>query len=238
MESLLVRLSQLVTDFAEIAEIDINPLVIFENRVIAVDARVMLRPSAVEAPLHLIISPYPNQYEEEIEIKGAGRLTVRPIRPEDAPLLEEMFNALSPMSIYYRFFSPMKHLPHHMLARFTQIDYDRDVAMVAISCTKGTEKMLGVSRVISQSNRKNAEFAVLVADQWHGKGIGAALLKRCLDIARTRNIEKIHGFVLSGNVKMLALARKMGFTIKQQPGTGEYECTLDLSGAGYGHMAG
>jgi acetyltransferase len=229
LESLLMRLSQLVTDFAEIAEIEMNPLMIHENRVVAADARVIVRPSEKEAPLHLVISPYPNQYEEQVEIEGVGPVMVRPIRPEDAPLMEEMFNSLSPVSIYYRFFSPMKKLPHNMLARFTQIDYDRQIAMVAISAIGGTEKMLGVSRVIAEANGKKAEFAVLVCDQCHGRGIGAALLKRCLAIARTRGIEKIWGIVLPGNTKMLALSRKLGFEVKQQAGTGEYEVTLDFS---------
>ena len=184
LELLLIRLSQLVTDFADIAAIDINPLIIHEGRAVAVDARIMVQPFTCLAPLHLVISPYPNEYEENIDIKGVGRLTLRPILPEDAPLLEDMFNALSPMSIYYRFFSPMKHLPHHMLARFTQIDYDREIAMVAISNADGKEKMPGVSRVILERNQRKAEFAVLVCDQWQGNGIGAYLLKRSLAIAR------------------------------------------------------
>ncbi|MCF8027824.1 MAG: bifunctional acetate--CoA ligase family protein/GNAT family N-acetyltransferase [Desulfobacteraceae bacterium] len=230
-EALLIRLSQLMTDFAEISEIDINPLMVHDGRIIAVDARVIVSPAEVKAPLHLVISPYPNEYEEQLDLEDVGVLTVRPIRPEDAPLLEEMFNELSPMSIYYRFFSPIKRLPHYMLARFTQIDYDRQIAMVAISTAGGIEKMLGVSRVIGEPDGKTAEFAVLVADQWHGKGIGAILLKRCLEIARSRNTEKIWGLILPDNTKMLALARKLGFDIRKD-NTGEYEATLRFQNSG------
>ena len=229
LESLLIRLSQMVTDFAEIAEVDINPLLIHDGRIIAVDARAVVAPSAVEAPLHLVISPYPNQYEEEIEIEGAGRLMIRPIRPEDAPLLEDMFSVLSPESVYFRFFNVMKRLPHHMLARYTQIDYDREIALVAISVSGNSEKMLGVSRVIAGSSLKSAEFAVVVADQWQGRGIGAALLERCLNFAREKNIENVWAVVLPGNTKMLAMAKKMGFAVKHHDGSGEYNLSLDLT---------
>ena len=101
---------------------------------------------------------------------------VRPIRPEDAPLLEEMFKTLSPRSVYYRFFAPLKSLRHSMLARFTQIDYDREIALVAISETGGSEKMLGVGRIIAECGGSEGEFAVTVGELWHGKGIGAELL--------------------------------------------------------------
>lgn len=232
LESILIRLSHMVSDFAEIAEVDINPLLINEGRVIAVDARVSIATSFVEAPLHLVISPYPNQYEDQIDIEGVGRLTVRPIRPEDAPLLEEMFSVLSLTSVYYRFFNIMKRLPHHMLARYTQIDYDREIAMVAIDSSGGSEKMLGVSRVIADGSMKSAEFAVVVADQWQGKGIGAVLLSRCLDFAQSKNIQKIWAVVMPGNTKMLAMAKKMNFDIKYHHSRGEYELTLDLRRSG------
>jgi acetyltransferase len=228
IETLLIRLSQLVTDFAEISEIDINPLAIIGDRVVALDARVIVIPSEMDAPLHLAISPYPNQYEEEIEIEGVGHLTLRPIRPEDAPLLEGLFDSLSQQSVYYRFFNLIRRLPHHMLAKYTQIDYDREIAMVAISSSGALEKMLGVSRVIASGNRKSAEFAVVVADEWQGKGIGAVLLERCLDYAKTKNIESIWAVVLPGNTKMLAMAKKMGFEITYHHSRGEYELNLDL----------
>ncbi len=228
VEEMLICLSHLVTDFPEIDAIDINPVIVTGNTPCAVDARVVVRDAALKAPMHLAISPYPNEYEEMVEIQSVGTIRVRPIRPEDALLLSDMFHALSPMSVYYRFFGPMRELPPSMLARFTQIDYDREIAMVAVTDAPEGEKMLGVARVIIEHNLKRAEFSVLVRDALHGKGIGATLLNRCLSIAQTRNIETVWGMVLSDNTKMLALGRKLGFIIRRDPETNEYELTIHL----------
>jgi acetyltransferase len=153
---------------------------------------------------------------------------VRPIRPEDAPLLVELFESLSRQSVYMRFFTPLKRLPHHMLARFTQIDYDREIALVALSKSQTKEKMIGVARVITERNQKNAEFSVVVADPWQGEGIGVELLKRCLAIAKEREIEKVWGVVLSENTQMLALGKKLGFKFKKVQGASEYELSMDF----------
>jgi acetyltransferase len=228
LEEILIRLSQLVTDFAEIEEMDVNPLVVTQNSFCAVDARVILKPAEVKAPLHLVISPYPNQYEARVTTKEKNRIFIRPIRPEDAPLLVELFNALSPRSVYNRFFTPLKQLPHQMLARFTQIDYDREIALVAIPEFAPNERILGVARFILERNLKNAEFSVVVGDPWQGEGIGAELLSRCLTIARERKIEKIWGVVLADNIQMLNLGRKLGFKIKKASNGNEYDLEIDF----------
>ncbi|BBO66679.1 acetyl CoA synthetase subunit alpha [Desulfosarcina alkanivorans] len=229
MEEILIRLAQLVTDFPQIAELDINPMVIHGGQPIAVDARFVLTPSSCPAPLHLAVSPYPAQYESRVQLPDTGELLIRPTRPEDAPLLQGLFDTLSPQSVYYRFFSPMKQLSHTMLARFTQIDYDREIALVAIQESGDSERMLGAARVILQHNLRDAEFAVLVGDPWHGRGIGAHLLTTCLDIARERGIRSIWGTVLSENKGMLALGRKLGFTIKRSDSAGEFDLYLDMT---------
>ena len=228
LEEILIQAALLVTDFPEIDAFDINPLFVSESRICAVDARVIVRPSDTRSPLHLIISPYPAEYEETIHIDGVGALLVRPIRPEDAPLLESLFEELSPRSIYNRFFTPLKKLSHSMLARFTQIDYDREIAMVAIrkSFNGHEEEMLGVARIIFEPNGKNAEFSVLTGDPWHGKGIGAHLLKRCLTIAKKRGLDKVYGTVLADNKQMLALGQKLNFNIKRNGLGSEYELTI------------
>ena len=136
LEEILIRLSQLVTDFPEIAELDINPLILDQDGACAVDCRVLLRPADRPSPQHLVISPYPNQYEKTLVSRGGIPLRIRPIKPEDAPLLEDLFRVLSTRSIYYRFFRPLKEIPADLLVRFTQIDYDRDVALVAIDQTR------------------------------------------------------------------------------------------------------
>ncbi|HUV76552.1 MAG TPA: GNAT family N-acetyltransferase [Desulfobacterales bacterium] len=230
IEEILIRLAQLVTDFPEIEEIDINPLVVSKNDVCAMDVRILLKPAKVPAPHHLVISPYPNQYETRTVREGVGELFIRPIRPEDAPLLVELFDSLSPQSVYFRFFSPLKILPHRMLARFTQIDYDREIALVALWGAEPNEKMLGVARVITDIyNQKYAEFSVIVAESWHGKGIGAELLRRCLSISKERGIETVTGIVLPENTQMLALGGKLGFSAKRVTGESEYKLSIDLA---------
>ncbi len=231
LEEILMRLAQLVTDFSEIEELDMNPVLAVENDIRAADARVLLKASRVTAPLHLVISPYPNEQESHTERDGV-KLFVRPIRPEDAPIFSELFASLSPRSVYYRFFSPVKELSHTMLARFTQIDYDREIALVAIHESGNDEKMLGVARVILEANEKHAEFSVLVADAWQGKGIGAELLERCLQIAEARHIEKVWGLVLPENTQMLNLGRKLGFDIKRDPESNDYLLTIQFQKAG------
>ena len=228
LEEILIRLAQLVTDFSEIEELDINPLFVNEKTACAIDARVLLKPSDKPAPLHLVISPYPDQFEEHTQTDVGIDIFVRPIRPEDAPLLVGLFESLSPRSVYLRFFSPMKRLPHSMLALFTQIDYDRHIALVALSESKSKEEMLGVARIIFERNLKEAEFSVVVGDQWQGKGIGAALLQRCLSIASDQGLEKVTGVVLAENTQMLALGKKMGFKFKRVAGVNEYELSKDF----------
>jgi acetyltransferase len=122
----------------------------------------------------------------------------------------------------------MKHLPHSMLARFTQIDYDRHIALVALAESESNEKMLGVARVILGRNLREAEFSVVVSDPWQGKGIGAALLQRCISMAKERGIQRVMGTVLAENTQMLALGRKLGFSIKKEQGVPEYKLSINL----------
>jgi acetyltransferase len=228
LEEILIRLSQLVTDFPEIAELDINPLILVEDQACAVDARVIINPSEVPSPEHLVISPYPGQYEMKTSTKAGIKILIRPIKPEDAPLLVELFHTLSKESVYYRFFRPMKSLPPDMLAYFTQIDYDRDMALVALDQTQPKERMLGVARIMSFSDGKTAEIAVAVGDPWQGKGIGAALMERLIAISRERGKENLRGYVLGENTQMLALARKLGFRISWDLEGHQYEIETDL----------
>jgi acetyltransferase len=228
LEEMLIRLSQLVTDFPEVVELDINPVVLVGKEAVAVDARVLLEPSCIPSPHHLVISPYPNQYEMTMMTKGGVEIFVRPIKPEDAPLLADFFDTLSRETVYYRFFSPLKSLPPRMLALFTQIDYDRDIALVAMATAEKKERILGVSRLMGEPGGRRAEFAVTVADPWQGKGIGAALMERLIQIARERGIESLWGLVLSENTHMLALGKKLGFSISRVPGESQYKLTIEL----------
>jgi len=228
LEEILIRVSQLVTDFPEIAELDINPMIITNNRANAVDARVIIKPSPISAPHHLVISPYPNQYEMTATTKGGLKIFIRPIKPEDAPLMVDLFHSLSKQSVYYRFLSPLKSLPPDMLSRFTQIDYDRDMALVALDDTQPEEKALGIARLMTKPGGTDPEFAVVVGDPWQGKGVGATLMERLIVIAKERCMESIRGLVLAENTHMLALARRLGFDISRVPQDNCYNLKREL----------
>ncbi len=228
LEELILRLSQLMVDFPEIKELDMNPVIVKDGGLFAIDARILLEKTSVKSPLHLVISPYPEQYEFHIETTSGMPLFIRPIKPEDAELFVELFNTLSPTSIYYRFFRAMKQLSHKMLARFTQVDYDREISMVAIDGDSNEEKMIGVSQVFIHPDGKHGEFSILVGDPWHGKGVGAKLLEHVLKIAKHIGLVNVWGTVLRENINMLALGRKLGFTTKWSSDGLECELNIDL----------
>ena len=192
------------------------------------DARILVSPLTVPSPLHLVISPYPQEDESHIISADGNRIFIRPVKPEDAPLFTALFRTLSPTTIYYRFFSALKELKPEMLARFTQIDYDREIALVAIDEASQTDNILGVARIIGDPDGKTGEFAVLVGDAWQGRDIGSNLLEKCLSIAEKQGFKTVHGIVLHENNNMLALGKKLGFEIKNDPGSGNYELVISL----------
>ncbi len=234
LEEMILRLSQLAVDFPEIAELDLNPVMVRAGKPCVVDARVILAPPQHPSPLHLVISAYPGELESRETTSSGLPIFIRPIRPEDAPLLVKLFDTLSPTSIYYRFFGHLKSLPHSMLVRFTQVDYDREIDLVALDDgDKLEERMLGAARVFTDPDGKCAEFAILVGDPWHGQGVGARLLEKSLRVAKGRGIEKVWGTVLQENEGMLALARKLGFKISKSKAPGEMEITIDLQASDF-----
>ena len=230
LEEMIIRLSQLLIDFPEIAELDMNPVLIKDGKPIAVDARILVSPLAVPSSLHLVISPYPQEDESHMLGVDGRPIFIRPVKPDDAPLFTALFKTLSPTTIYYRFFGALKELNPEMLARFTQIDYDREIALVAIDEASQTDNILGVARIIGDPDGKTGEFAVLVGDAWQGKGIGSNLLEKCLSIAEKQGFKSVHGIVLQENRNMLALGKKLGFGTKREPDSGENELTIHFGG--------
>jgi acetyltransferase len=230
LEEMIIRLSQLLIDFPEIAELDMNPVLIKDGDPVAVDARILLSPIAVPSSLHLVISPYPQEDESHMVAADGRAIFIRPVKPEDAPLFTALFKTLSPTTIYYRFFGALKELNPEMLARFTQIDYDREIALVAIDEASQTDNILGVARVIGDPDAKTGEFAVLVGDAWQGKGIGSNLLEKCLSIAEKQGFKTVHGIVLKENRNMLALGKKLGFSIERDAEDGDNKLVIRLSG--------
>lgn len=230
LEEMIVRLSQLLIDFPEITELDMNPVLIKDGNPVAVDARILISPTDIPSSLHMVISPYPEEYESTMLSVDGHPFFIRPVKPEDAPLFIALFKEFSPTTIYNRFFGPLKELRPEMLARFTQIDYDREIALVALDETSETSRMLSVARIIGDPDGKTGEFAVVVGDAWQGKGIGAKLLEKCLSIAEKRGFITVHGLVLRGNRNMLALGKKLGFVINNDPDSGEKELIINFKG--------
>lgn len=173
-------------------------------------------------------SPYPGHYEKKVATRTGLEVFMRPVKPEDAPLLLDLFNSLSPRTRYFRFFTPLKTLPRHLLVRYTQVDYKKDMALVAMDLTDPDNKILAVARFISKSDQADAEFAVVVRDEWQGKGVGRVLLENLILIAGERRIESMSGYVLSENIHMLSLARTLGFHLSRIPGEDQYFLKIDL----------
>ncbi len=223
----LVRISQLVADFPEIVELDLNPVVISDGRPIAIDARIVLESSEIAAPRHLIISPYPNQYESDWLLKDGTPVLIRPMKPEDEPLVEDLLDNCSDQTLYFRYFRVIKSWPHEALIRFTQNDYDREIGLAAIGLPPGPEVMMGVGRLVATPERDTAEFAVIVADPWQGKGLGPQLITRVIDIARDFGVQVLSGEILAENQPMLELVKKLGFEIRKcEEGTCRVEMSL------------
>ncbi|KAB7627581.1 GNAT family N-acetyltransferase [Alkalilimnicola sp. S0819] len=218
IEDVLLRVSELVCALPQILEMDINPLIADEDGVRAVDARFRLAPRQPSADpyAHMAIVPYPAQLQREITLSDGTLVTLRPIRPEDAEMKQAFVHALSPQSRFFRFMEHLAELSADMLVRFTQIDYDREMALVATTVDEqGEERQIGVSRYVTDPDGLSCEFALAVADDWQGKGIGTRLMKALMEQARSRGLQRIHGEVLTSNVRMLGLMRRLGFSSRR-----------------------
>ena len=214
----LVRVGQLIADLPEIRELDINPLLADPYGVVALDVRIRIEPYEGPPEARLAIRPYPVELEEEVSLPGGRTLVLRPIRPEDEPALARAFGRLTPEEIRFRFFIPWKTFSHMVTARFTQIDYDRDMVMILTERgPPGTTEIYGIVQVNALPRGEGAEFAILVEKAMAGLGLGAYLLRRILDYARARGIREIHGDVLADNAAMLGLCRALGFTAATDP---------------------
>jgi acetyltransferase len=210
----LVRISQLVVDFPEIAEIDINPLFADGDGVLVADAWIRLRGDDEPAGL-LAIPPYPAELTGTYEAKGQA-FTIRPIRPEDAAAHGEFFRRLTPDDVRYRFFSAMRELSPEQLSRLTQIDYEREMAFVAVR--NATGETVGVARLVRDLNGSEGEFAVVVQPDMKGRGLARHLMERLIDWGRSQGLADIVGQVLADNQPMLAFVRRLGFSIRRTPG--------------------
>jgi acetyltransferase len=216
LETLLLRVSEMVCELPWIKEMDINPLIIDENGALAADARVIIGPVTASADryAHMAIAPYPAHLTTHWELASGYDVTLRPMRPEDAELVQSFVRSMSEQSRYFRFMEAVRELSPSMLSRFTQLDYDREMALVASVQEGGKEVQIGVTRYAINPDGKSCEFALAVADAWQGQGIGHKLMYRIMELARQRGLEVMEGDVLTKNKCMLDLAKSTGFAIE------------------------
>ncbi len=218
LEELLVHFSQLVVEQRWIKEIDINPLLAASDQLIALDARVVLyEPEVTEAQLpRLAIRPYPAQYMQPFTDKQGDSYTVRPIRPEDEPLMVQFHNTLSERSVYLRYFRAFRldqRVEHERLVRICFVDYDRDIVLVMErKKAEGEEReIVAVGRLSHKYGSTEAEFALLISDAYQGRGLGKALLKRLLDIGKQEGVERVVAYMLNENWGMYHVCQRLGF---------------------------
>ena len=223
LEALMVRFSELVTEHPRIKEIDINPLLASPERLLALDARVVLhgREVAEDNLPRPAVRPYPAQYAGEWTMKDGTPVTIRPIRPEDEPLIIKFHEKLSARSVYLRYFQPMKlstRTAHERLTRICFIDYDREMALVAErrDPAGGEPQILGVTRLSKIHGTDSAESAVVILDEVQHQGLGTELVRRSLDVARAEKLKKVISNILPENFEMRAVCQRLGFTMHHE----------------------
>ncbi|TCS39265.1 acetyltransferase [Paucimonas lemoignei] len=223
LERILMRVSEMVCEFPQLREMDINPVIVDQNGALVVDARIVVDHAPSEAGQygHLAILPYPAEQEREWPLPGGGCYLVRPLHPTDAGMLQAFVQRLSHESRYFRFASAVNELSARMLARFTLIDYDREMALVAIhqepsmgEGSPGEERVIAISRYVSNPDSTSCEFSLVVADEFNGRGLGTRMMLSIMDIARSKGLKRIEGMVLNNNSPMLKLMRSLDFEIR------------------------
>ena len=216
----LMRFSYLVADYPEIQELDVNPLLVTPDEVIALDARVIVDRTAlvygVRPYAHLAIRPYPEEFVTDRQLKDGTPVVLRPIKPEDEPMWHELLASCSTQSLWFRFSYLFKQTTHEMASRYCFIDYDREIGIVAEVEEEGQRRLIGVGRLVADANHEVAEYAVIVVDRWHGRGLGGLLTDYCLEVAKRWGIKKVVAETSKDNARMLATFRNRGFEFNEK----------------------
>jgi acetyltransferase len=217
LEEILVKFSQLVTDFPEIKEVDINPLIAHGNDVVAVDARIAIEwdwmmHEVAEHRDNCLIASYPKKYIAVRRLKNETLVSLRPIKPEDEERFNEFLRSLSAESMRFRFFEIIKEMSHEALTRYCNLDYDREIAIIA-ELQENNKPIVGAVRLIVEPGGKNGEFAIVVGDKWQGLGLGSKLMDLLAEMGKDMRVDKIYGYVSASNYKMLYLCKKKGFKV-------------------------
>ena len=216
LESVLLRVSEMVCELPMLMEMDINPLILDESGVLAADARVVveLRQPSADRYAHMAIYPYPTHLVTNWQLADGTDLVIRPIRPEDAGIEQAFVRNLSEEARYFRFMNSVQELSEAMLVRFTQIDYSREMALVAVAEESGQEVELGVTRFAINPDGESCDFALVIADRMRGKGLGNKLMTALMDAARSKGLKVMEGEVLKSNTSMLKLMQRLNFSIE------------------------
>jgi len=224
---IIMRFSYLVADYPEIKELDINPLLVTPEDVIALDARVVVDLQSPGFSLacrgtrrysHLAIQPYPEEYVTQRKLEDGTAIALRPIKPEDEPLWHELLAGCSTQSRWFRFNYLFKQTTHEMASRYCFIDYDRELAIVAEVEEKGQRKLIGIGRLVADVDHQTAEYAVIVVDRWQGRGLGGMLTDYCLELAKKWGVKQVVAEIAKDNSRMLATFRNRGFEIHSPMG--------------------
>jgi acetyltransferase len=218
---MIVRFSNLIADFPEIAEMDIHPIAISDGQTHVLNARIILDPHGLESRVpypHLMITPYPTRYTTAWNLPDGTEVTFRPVKPEDEPMLSEMLAELSEGTLKERFFQVIKSITHEMLIKLCNIDYNREMTIVAEIMAEirenSSKKIIGIIGLMIDSDLKSGEFGVIIHDHYKGKGIGYKLIDVLIGIAQEKGLEEFYGIVLADNRKMLRICQKLGFTVR------------------------
>lgn len=231
ISQVLVQVSNLIVDCPDIRRLDIHPLLAAGDEFTLLDVTMQLAPFSGDAEARLAIRPYPHALEEQVALKDGQRCLFRPILPEDEPLLRRFIGQVTKEDLYYRYFSEINEFTHDDLANMTQIDYDREMAIVAVRLYQGEEEIIGVTRAISDADNIDAEFSVLVRSDLKGLGLGRRLLEKMIVYTREHGLQQLNGITMPGNRGMITLARKLGFVVDVQLEDGIVSLALPLNPA-------
>ncbi|THD32626.1 bifunctional acetate--CoA ligase family protein/GNAT family N-acetyltransferase [Pantoea sp. R102] len=232
LSQLLVQVSNLVVDCPEIQRLDIHPLLASANTFTLLDVTLQLAPFHGDSEARLAIRPYPHHLEERVQLKDGQRCLFRPILPEDEPQLRAFIAQVTKEDLYYRYFSEINEFTHDDLANMTQIDYDREMAIVAVRQHNGADEIIGVTRAISDADNIDAEFSVLVRSDLKGLGMGRRLLEKMIRYTRDHGLQQLNGITMPHNTGMITLARKLNFRVNIQLDDGIVSLNLPLADTG------
>ena len=227
LERVLLQVSALVCALPWVRALELDPIVAIDGEAQVLDARIVIDPKKKPTPgcRHMAIHPYPIELIGTIALPDGKTLAVRPIMPEDAERERAFVHRLSDESRYFRFFYQIHELTPAMLARFTQVDYDRELALVAVARTGEEESIIGVARYIANPDQESAEFAIVVGDEWQGRGVARPLMERLIAAAKRGGFARLQGAVLKANHKMLRFTKALGFAVRDDPADPEQVIT-------------